>query len=633
MKPLPDKASSAPTALKPAVGYLRRSTDRQEQSLGDQKAAIECYASDQGYEILRFYTDDAISGTSADNRPDFQRMITDASNGHADFHYVLCYDIKRFSRGDNDEAGYYRHLLRKGGVEVVYASENFVGDDSDDLLRPVKQWQARQESKDLSKVTIRGQLSSIESGSYLGGVPPYGYDYMYLDSGGQPIQRVRFNHRGEKEIYTPKDELLRIVPPRERLTSSKQDSIQLVLSTPDRVAIIRRIFDEYLNGLGYRAICHKLNAEKIPSPRTKAWGPIYKGTWGAATIKNVICNPVYAGDTVWNRRTQGKFHRITKRGAVERPRHLATESRPNPKEEWVVKRNTHEPLIPRRTFDKVQRKRLKRDEHGRHPKQPKGRGKYSNFLLTGLITCGECTHRYQGYTHKSRKYTKNPQLERPRFYLCGGYITKGASVCKRVAYPRDPLENYILTRLKDRLMVFLKEGGEKILRKYIKAELKRDAVDPKKELAKIKSELAAQKKDADRLLDNLTAANRDFVDEKLIGIRSHMRDLEAEQQELESVADGPLGVEAATAQALAHVARLREVLEQGSIVQQKEFLKGMIADITLYPSKNRGVVRYYDLLPASFKYSGGTPDVLKKMRDWAAEEELRWDGSGWKEAA
>ena len=95
------------------------------------------------------------------------------------------------------------------------------------------------------------------------------------------------------------------------------------------------------------------------------------------------------------------------------------------------------------------------------------------------------------------------------------------------------------------------------------------------------------------LLDNLTAANRDFVDEKLIGIRSHMRDLEAQQQELESVADGPLDAEAATTQALAHVARLREVLEQGSIVQQKEFLKGMIADITLYPSKNRGVVRYY----------------------------------------
>ncbi len=41
----------------------------------------------------------------------------------------------------------------------------------------------------------------------------------------------------------------------------------------------------------------------------------------------------------------------------------------------------------------------------------------------------------------------------------------------------------------------------------------------------------------------------------------------------------------------------------------------MIADITLYPSKNRGVVRYYDLLPASFKYSGGSrPKLYRRMR-------------------
>ncbi len=39
---------------------------------------------------------------------------------------------------------------------------------------------------------------------------------------------------------------------------------------------------------------------------------------------------------------------------------------------------------------------------------------------------------------------------------------------------------------------------------------------------------------------------------------------------------------------LVQVERLREVLGQGSIAQQKEFLRGLIAGITLYPSKNRG---------------------------------------------
>lgn len=69
---------------------------------------------------------------------------------------MLCYDVNRFGRLDNDEAGHYRFLLRRQGAEAVYISEGFNGHDTDDLLRPVKQWQARQESKDLSKVTIRG---------------------------------------------------------------------------------------------------------------------------------------------------------------------------------------------------------------------------------------------------------------------------------------------------------------------------------------------------------------------------------------------------------------------------------------------------------------------------------------------
>jgi hypothetical protein len=63
-------------------------------------------------------------------------------------------------------------------VEVRYVSENFNGDATDDLLRPVKQWQARQESKDLSKVTIRGLLSKSDTGCWMGGVPPHGYDLI-----------------------------------------------------------------------------------------------------------------------------------------------------------------------------------------------------------------------------------------------------------------------------------------------------------------------------------------------------------------------------------------------------------------------------------------------------------------------
>jgi DNA invertase Pin-like site-specific DNA recombinase len=129
------------------VGYTRRSTDKQDQSLGDQRRELQRYADEKGFELVRFYEDDAISGTSAKGRDAFQDMIHDAEKDpvHPPFQAVLSWDVRRFSRGDNDEAGYYRFRLRKCGIDVIYITENFQGGDSDDLVLATKQWLARQE--------------------------------------------------------------------------------------------------------------------------------------------------------------------------------------------------------------------------------------------------------------------------------------------------------------------------------------------------------------------------------------------------------------------------------------------------------------------------------------------------------
>jgi len=81
-----------------AVGYARRSTDLQERSIPDQKAYLQRWAEENGYRIARWYVDDAISGTSAKGRGQFERMIATAENGR-DFEAILCYDVSRFSRG------------------------------------------------------------------------------------------------------------------------------------------------------------------------------------------------------------------------------------------------------------------------------------------------------------------------------------------------------------------------------------------------------------------------------------------------------------------------------------------------------------------------------------------------------
>jgi hypothetical protein len=100
-----------------------------------------------------------------------------------------------------DEAGYLRHQFRQAGVEVVYCNENLTGGDADDLVVGVKQWMAQRYVKDLSKVTLRGQITHSEAGAWCGGTPPYGFDLVYHDSTGRPYQHVRWLESGDKEVF------------------------------------------------------------------------------------------------------------------------------------------------------------------------------------------------------------------------------------------------------------------------------------------------------------------------------------------------------------------------------------------------------------------------------------------------
>lgn len=72
-----------------AVGYVRRSTDKQEQSFPDQKKVITSYAADNGFKLSKFYIDDAISGTSTVKRKSFLKMLEDAESKLCEFKYMI----------------------------------------------------------------------------------------------------------------------------------------------------------------------------------------------------------------------------------------------------------------------------------------------------------------------------------------------------------------------------------------------------------------------------------------------------------------------------------------------------------------------------------------------------------------
>jgi hypothetical protein len=169
------------------------------------RKAIKRYAAEHDLELARFFVDDA----------------------------------KRFGRLDNDEAGYYRHILRIHGALVLYVGENFSGDATDDLLRPVKQWQAREESKDLAKVTIRGMLTRIEGGYWNGGSPPFGYDLRHespREDGGAFLFVLLFQPDGSKLVLDESGKVVCTLARGERLQVSKRDRSRLVLSSPERLS-------------------------------------------------------------------------------------------------------------------------------------------------------------------------------------------------------------------------------------------------------------------------------------------------------------------------------------------------------------------------------------------------------------
>src|SRR5262245_47230815 len=111
--------------LVPAVAYLRRSTNRQERSLEDQRREIEAYAAQRGYRILRWYSDSGISGDATERRAEFLKMHQAATNGR-DFDVILCWDYSRFGRFDSIEAGRWIHPLRQAGVKLVTFAEGLV---------------------------------------------------------------------------------------------------------------------------------------------------------------------------------------------------------------------------------------------------------------------------------------------------------------------------------------------------------------------------------------------------------------------------------------------------------------------------------------------------------------------------
>jgi len=156
-----------------AVIYARYSSDNQrEESIEGQLRECNEFAKKKGYTVVKTYADRAISGKRADNRPQFQQMISDSKQGGFDF--IIVWKIDRFSR-DKYESVIYKTTLKKSNISVISATEPIDDSPEGKLMESIFEGFSEYFLSDLTLKTSRGMTENILNGKYNGGVMTFGY--------------------------------------------------------------------------------------------------------------------------------------------------------------------------------------------------------------------------------------------------------------------------------------------------------------------------------------------------------------------------------------------------------------------------------------------------------------------------
>ncbi|MHC4064380.1 MAG: recombinase family protein, partial [Planctomycetota bacterium] len=327
------------------------------------------------------------------------------------------------------------------------------------------------------------------------------------------------------------------------------------------------------NAKGFKAIADTLNREGVPTPRGPAWSHIYSGKWTDTTVRSILVNPAYAGDLVWNRRTDGRFHCIVKGQATERSEAHGARLVPNDPSDWMVVREAHPALISRQVFEQARLQRenqpTSRTQQGSKPRS----SRRSRFILSGLLECARCGHRYQGYTRVKGQRRNNGSAVRSLAYACAGYITKGATVCQLNAVGQEQLEQVVADAILSHYRPYLATGGRKRLAKTVREAIGHDDHELAEARGRHEAEQQRVSETINNLLDNITEANREFVDQRLLELRRQREQLQARLEQLQVLSLSQTEVQAVVSDTKRFLSGLQDTLRSGVPEQKRTALR------------------------------------------------------------
>ncbi len=277
-----------------AVAYYRHSAqDRQENSIPIQREKVRSWAEQNGIDIIKEFEDAGKSGLNAEGRPAFSEMMNEWVKKRNDFAYVICLDVSRWGRfQDIDLSAQYSGECKRNGKPVIYTTIGKPRDD--DTFHPIhlhlERYRAAEYSRELSRKVWDGCVKISQQGYWAGGPPPYGLHRLLLDERCEPLHPLKPGQR----------------------KSIQNQRVTLVMGDPAEVAVVRRIFYEFVE-LRYSEflIAERLNAEKIRPGNGRHWT--------AGMVVHRLRNEKYRGTIVYNRTS----------------RKLKTPCRPNPPDQWI----------------------------------------------------------------------------------------------------------------------------------------------------------------------------------------------------------------------------------------------------------------------------------------------------------
>ncbi len=350
-------------------------------SIGNQKKLLTKVAKEKGYTNLVHFLDDGISGVTMD-RPGFVEMIRQLEQGRAAAVFVK--DLSRLGRNYIEVGRLTEEFFPEHDIRLVAVSDNIDTAEGENELAPIRnlfnEWYARDISK---KRRISNKIKG-NAGEPMG-QPPYGYI---------------------KDPNNPKRWII----------------------DDEAAQVVRRIYSMTLEGYGTEQIATQLEKDEILTPRAywlkKGIKRPGKGKqqpatkWNSSTVTKILSLQEYCGD-ILNFKTYSKSYKNKKR--LE-----------NDRENWVIFKDIHEPIIERSVFEQVQQKR------GKIRKRRTNEGEHNMF--SGLLVCADCGCNLHFHFNQG-----NPEI---KYFNCSNYKGNRGS-CTSTHYVRvDFLEQVVLGEIR-----------------------------------------------------------------------------------------------------------------------------------------------------------------------------------------